>query len=436
MTDIISTSDKEPKFNWRNVWYPVVFLIDIPKNKPFAFTIYEYSFVLFCDDNGDLVCLRDRCPHRGARLSDGRVFEGKLECLYHGWQFDSSGNCVRIPQLLSDKSIPSRACAKSYKTSIQQGLVWVWAGNPDDANEQSIPVVDALDDDEVYHVDYQVDLPYDQSYLIENIIDVAHIHTAHSGLRGGGHRELALPLEFQLLENSVAGIRAHYKSVGIKHDTSAIVQANVNFIAPNLIHYSTNYKNSSLLAGLALYSIPLSHEKCRLFYRKYSNFYSWRERIRPRFVEHWIQNRILQQDMALIVGQKYETEKSGKQLRELWMPIKSSDRLVLQFRKWIDQYAYESPGYRGFDSHATVERETEPKSVQTNFEIHTRQCSSCLKVFNKLARIKLILFGSLVLTLPIFVFLLQSSWIIPTSVIYIILVVCLFVTNHLEKKFL
>ncbi len=43
--------------------------------------------------------LEDRCPHRLAALSAGRIVGGKLTCSYHGWQFNGTGLCMAIPQV-------------------------------------------------------------------------------------------------------------------------------------------------------------------------------------------------------------------------------------------------------------------------------------------------------------------------------------------------
>ncbi|NIO07248.1 MAG: Rieske 2Fe-2S domain-containing protein, partial [Deltaproteobacteria bacterium] len=53
--------------------------------------------VLFRDRHGKVGLLVDRCPHRGASLSYGRVEERGLACAYHGWLFDGKGNCLETP---------------------------------------------------------------------------------------------------------------------------------------------------------------------------------------------------------------------------------------------------------------------------------------------------------------------------------------------------
>ena len=82
-------SETNQEFNWRNCWYPVTFLQDLPKNRPCSFSLYDQAFVLFRNQDGKLGCLIERCPHRAAKLSDGQIRDGKIECLYHGWQFNS-----------------------------------------------------------------------------------------------------------------------------------------------------------------------------------------------------------------------------------------------------------------------------------------------------------------------------------------------------------
>lgn len=392
----------ENEFHWKNCWYPVVFRKDLLTDKPYPFELYGKALVLFFDGQGQLSCLRDRCPHRAARLSDGHLVDGKLECLYHGWQFDHSGQCVHIPQMLPDKPIPERACTKSYALEVVQDIVWIWAGESHAANPAAIPSIDNFDDEDVFSVDYLVELPYDQSYLIENVIDVAHIHTAHHGLRGGGHRSMAKPLEFDVSENSARGIFSTYQSVGLEVDRSAINSANVSFVAPNLIHYTTDYKDQEKIAGLALYSLPLAQGKCRLLYRKYSNFYSSKERSKPRFIEHWIQNEILQQDMALIIGQYDEIERSDGDLRDVWLPIKSSDTLVIQYRKWLDRFAANSPMFRGFSSHGNTSRSAGSVKPETSvFQLHTKHCISCTKVYNLAGVIQRALLAIVAVLLPL-----------------------------------
>jgi phenylpropionate dioxygenase-like ring-hydroxylating dioxygenase large terminal subunit len=265
--------------------------------------------------------------------------------------------------------------------------LWIWGGDADKADQALLPAAptDKADSNDLFDVQFQMDLPYDQSYLIENIIDVAHIHIAHDGVRGGGKREAAKPLEFNLLESSIDGIKSTFRSMGLKRSNESpdIKGAQVQFVAPNLIRYASDYNQSDLIAGLDLYSIPLGKGRCRLLYRKYSNFTSWRERIKPRWVEHLTQCLILEQDMAVVIGQSEEIELADKELRDLWLPIKTSDRLVIEYRKWLDRFGGDMPFYQGFSTSKSGSQSREVKTDDRH-ALHTEICQSCSKLYSQL----------------------------------------------------
>ena len=91
-----------PAFDWRNQWYPVHFARDLPEGKPQRVYIFDEPIVVLKRPGEQgVVALRDRCPHRAAALSEGRMTpDGQLQCAYHGWSFDGdSGICTNIPQV-------------------------------------------------------------------------------------------------------------------------------------------------------------------------------------------------------------------------------------------------------------------------------------------------------------------------------------------------
>jgi phenylpropionate dioxygenase-like ring-hydroxylating dioxygenase large terminal subunit len=68
-----------------------------------------------------------------------------------------------------------------------------------------------LNNPEFVSTDYMGDLPYDQSYLVENILDPAHVYISHDRTEAGVRRENAQPLEMEVIESSAAGIRGRYR---------------------------------------------------------------------------------------------------------------------------------------------------------------------------------------------------------------------------------
>lgn len=379
--------DPATAFDWRACWYPAAFVHDLPRDRPTPVALYDIGLVLFFDGNGQVHCLRDLCPHRAARLSDGQIVDGRLECLYHGWQFDGAGDCQFIPQMLPDKDYPIRSCVRRYPLEVRDGIVWIWPGDQDAVDPALIPRSPSAGGEHVHEVTFQMDLPYDQSYLIENVIDVAHIHIAHDGVRGGGLREAAKPLQFDIAHSGPDGIRATFRSIGLERaeGDAQIAGAQVEFIAPNLIRYASKYADPELVAGLDLYALPMGKGRCRLLYRKYSNFTGWRERIKPRWLEHQTQCLILEQDMNVVVGQHEEIERAGKPLRDLWLPIKTSDRLVVEYRKWLDRYGANLPFFRGFASNRNSGPDPdEARMPHDRGSLHTAICPTCQRVARRM----------------------------------------------------
>lgn len=417
-------------FNAQACWHPVLFLEDLAQGELHGFSLHGQRLVLLKGPGEQLSCFEDRCPHRAARLSDGMVVNGQVQCGYHGWRFDSQqGLCRHIPQWPAEQALPPRACLRPHAVVARQGLAWVWSGPGGTSDQACLPLVKEMEQPGVRSVDYAVDLPYDHSFLIENVIDVAHIHIIHDGIHGGGHRAFALPLDFQILEESPLGFRARYRTRGLETlvDTSAIEHAGVDFIAPGLIHYRTHYRRAGLLAGLALYALPLAPGRCRLLYRKYSNFTPRRDALKPRWLEHWTLNTILTQDMALITGQAQEIERAGQTLQELWHPIRTSDTLVMRYRRWLDQHGMGLPGTRGLhripstqalttehnDVASTVSilpithHAASPKDTPDFYTLHTRHCASCRRMHQQLEWAERIALVSLLSVGPL---LLAGGW--------------------------
>ena len=388
-TTSLPKSETEQQFNWKNCWYPVTFLQDLPKDRPYSFSLYDEPLVIFSNQDGKLACLSDRCPHRAAKLSDGQVIDGKIECLYHGWQFGNDGECLRIPQLPEDAKIPANSCVQSYPIVERQGIVWLWAGKAEMAKVESIPTIPLVDQPEFRTSDMIRDLPYDQTYFIENVIDPAHVPISHDATRNGGNRENAQPLEMVVSESSIEGIKSKYR--GMRKANSPWNK--LDFIAPNLILYQILFEKRKWAGGLALYSIPLGKNRCRVLSRSYHHYQSlnWIAKLKPRWLNHWNTNKILEQDLPLIVGQNAKIEQLQQSLKELYLPLKTSDTLVVEYRKWLDKYGSLLPFYQGYETSNNIEKQS--VDIGDRLTRHTQICGSCSRAYKITNRVKQTLVG-------------------------------------------
>ncbi len=386
-TEPIPELDKQ--FDWRNCWYPVTFLQDFPKDRPYPFSLYDEPLVLFRDSKRQLVCLKDLCPHRAAKLSDGQVIDGKIECLYHGWQFGAEGECLHIPQLPEDAKIPLKACVTSFKVVEKQGIVWLWAGQAETADEERIPTVADCEHPGLFCVDTVRELPVDATYLIENALDPAHVPISHDRTELNTKRENAQALEMEILESSEQGIQGRYRYTR----TSNGNWTEVKFVAPNLVVYTFGNKQLGFMGGLAVYVVPLSWGKCRLILRRYGNFFSRSFRFKPRWLEHMRQNKLLEEDLAFIVELQAYMERTDKSLKEVFLPLKTSDVFVLEYRKWLDKYGQDLPFYEGYVTAKRLNNSETEAIASDRIEQHLALCSSCNKAYRTAIRAKPTLVG-------------------------------------------
>ncbi len=106
-------------------WYVACRSEDLPAGTVLARRILGEHLALFRDARGHPRALHDRCLHRNAPLSAGRVNAGKLRCGYHGWAYDGDGRICDIPSLGPETSRIGSRCARSYAIREEQGYVYV-----------------------------------------------------------------------------------------------------------------------------------------------------------------------------------------------------------------------------------------------------------------------------------------------------------------------
>lgn len=184
----------------RNAWYVALCSHDLEPGGVAARIIMKEGLVFYRTGEGRVVALEDRCPHRYAPLSMGRVCgEDRIACPYHGLQFDATGACVHNPH--GDGRIPRQAVVKAYPVEEKYGFVWVWMGAKD--NVGPLPVIDFLEPQPGHRInrpDYlHMGTPW--RLIIDNLLDLSHANFLHEGLLGG--KEM-IPAKSTLVQNGNA----------------------------------------------------------------------------------------------------------------------------------------------------------------------------------------------------------------------------------------
>lgn len=175
----------------RNAWYPFAWSEELAEG-PMGRRILGDPVMAFRAESGDVVALEDRCCHKFLPLSKGRVRGDCIECGYHGLQYDHTGACVKIP---GQKLIPANARVRSYPVAERLGLVWIWTGEADAADEDLLFDLPPYNDPGwgVNRGPYtHVDAHYQQ--LTDNLLDPAHVSFVHVTTLGSADME-DIPVE-------------------------------------------------------------------------------------------------------------------------------------------------------------------------------------------------------------------------------------------------
>ncbi|XP_020091819.1 protochlorophyllide-dependent translocon component 52, chloroplastic-like isoform X2 [Ananas comosus] len=392
--DIGAGQGDDAKFDWYAQWYPVAPLCDLDKRAPHAKTVMGLDVVVWWDRaEGRWQVFDDRCPHRLAPLSEGRIDpRGRLQCVYHGWCFDGSGNCKYIPQAPSSGPqvhLNSKACAAVYPSVVQNKVLWFWPSTDpqykDILEMKRPPYIEELDDPS-YTCSMGIrELQYGYEVLIENLMDPAHVPYAHRGImrtrrrvepgRAEADREGGGPIDITITESSKSGFLANLEFGYFK------------FAAPCLFYgagtisrsaSSRNVQEQRLKRSLLIFMcIPVSPGRSRLIFVLQRNFAVWIELFFRRWMRHVGQNLILDSDHYLLHVEERKIAKVGfsNWFKACYVPTKS-DAMVIAFRNWLRKYSNNQVDWGNMSSEQLPP--TPPREqLMDRYWSHVVQCSSC-----------------------------------------------------------
>jgi phenylpropionate dioxygenase-like ring-hydroxylating dioxygenase large terminal subunit len=165
----------------RNCWYQAGWVSELDAGT-LARTIAGIPLVFFRSEGGRICALLDRCPHRFAPLSAGRLEKGVITCGYHGLVFDGTGRCVHNPHGAAVSAIR----VESFAAEERHQALWVWTGARESADPAKIPALNYIDStpSPALIAGY---LPTGANYelMTDNILDLSHADYLHANTLGG-----------------------------------------------------------------------------------------------------------------------------------------------------------------------------------------------------------------------------------------------------------
>ena len=170
----------------KNIWYGAAWGSEVAAGAPVPRTIADLPIVLYRKSDGEAVALEDRCSHRCAPLSKGRVEGDAVRCWYHGLLFNSDGKCVEMP----GQDLAPGFDVHAYPVVERHGCVWVWTGDPGLADPALIPN-SRLTENGIPFRTGVLQFACDYQLMNDNLCDFSHLAYVHEKTLGQGNQEWA-----------------------------------------------------------------------------------------------------------------------------------------------------------------------------------------------------------------------------------------------------
>jgi phenylpropionate dioxygenase-like ring-hydroxylating dioxygenase large terminal subunit len=370
--------------HWQQRWYPIAYLEDLDPRRPTPFTLLGIDLVLWHEPaSGQWQAFADLCPHRLVPLSEGRINDrGELECPYHGWSFDGSGRCTTLPQASPDQQQLACSSARSrcqrFATASGQGLLFVFAGDPDASAAVPLPLVPPLEQPGWLVQGTFRDLPMDALTVLENVLDVSHVPFTHH--RTVGRRENAAPVEAELTGFGPDGFTALWPEGPRK---GRLGSQHTSFVAPCLMWHDLTAKGFGRILTV-VYVTPIRPGECRLFARFPFQFSSPLPKLlvglRPRWLQHIGNHTVLEDDQIFLHWQERALASRGGSAnveQACFLPT-GADLYVRALHRWVREV-----GGVPFPGQSLPPRLLKEPLLE-RWQAHTRHCRACSRALRRI----------------------------------------------------
>ena len=282
-------------------WYPVAKSVEIKDSKPYGTSLLGQKIVLWRDTKGEIKCIEDFCPHRGAPLSYGEIHEGNIGCRYHGVVVDGTGTVQRVPAM-PECAMEGRKALKDFRVQEHSDAVFVYVPSVEQPEPPELRVPDELDDPSwtgflctaVWDVNYR--------YALDNLADPMHgcyLHAESFTLAFGSKQDL---LELQDREEGFHVTRVG--QVGSNFDWTEFVVSDGGMFCFLDIPYPPAAGPGGNMRILGFVS-PMGPRRCKVFFWRMRQVEgaereSWRFLYRTMLeTRHW---NVLEQDRVMLEG--------------------------------------------------------------------------------------------------------------------------------------
>ncbi|MBO6975595.1 MAG: aromatic ring-hydroxylating dioxygenase subunit alpha [Prochlorococcus marinus CUG1435] len=329
-------------------WYAICPSKELKKNKLYYFSLYDEPLVLYRDENQNVRCIKNICPHRGASFFGGTLSDGVITCPYHGAKFSSGGSCQNLDRITCSHIVDNnydnyakRIHLSQYKTSEKNGYIFVHFSKKSETDLNNISEDTPISNYLLYengfsHKDYVfeevlVDFKCDWSRIIENHLDILHIFWVHGDTIPDKDVNKNVLVSF----NQKININPKYiESIYYYKNDPTKEFIRIKYIPPGrILIYKGDPSSSRYLQVLD--HIPLGNNKARVIVRHYRKFLQNKllnNLLLFKETQRKIFYKIFDEDYMILKTQTYNHDMGFINNDEI--KLLGEDRIINYFWKW------------------------------------------------------------------------------------------------------
>ena len=329
-------------------WYAICPSIELRKNKIHFFSLYDEPLLLYRDENNNVRCIKNICPHRGASFFGGSIANGELTCPYHGAKFSSEGTCQNIDRITCSHIIDNnydgyakRIHLSQYKAVEKDEYIFVYFSDKSETNlkefNEDLPISNYELENNGFSIkdcvseEVLVDFKCDWSRIIENHLDILHIFWVHGDTIPDKDVNKNVLVSF----NQKININKNFiESVYFYKNKPTKEFIRIRYVPPGrILIYKGNPSDSRYVQVLD--HIPLGNNKARVIVRHYRKF------LKNKFINNLILFKEIQkkifykifaEDYMILKTQTYN-HKLGL-IKNDEIKLLGEDRIINYFWRW------------------------------------------------------------------------------------------------------
>jgi phenylpropionate dioxygenase-like ring-hydroxylating dioxygenase large terminal subunit len=290
-------------------WYIIAESQELKLNQVISRSLMDEWIAVFRGNDGKVSALQDKCLHRTAQISRGKVIDGKLQCPYHGWTYNQQGEVVHIPSMGSTFKQGSK-CARTYQVLEEDDYIYIkLSAEYPELKPFRMP---SYGDKGYTTIRLQNLFKNNVTNCAENFVDIPHTTFVHPKIfRDAKHEKFGA-----LIQREDGRVKVTYKNETknfgwfswFLNPSGEEIGHTDEFFVPNItsVHYRFGGKNHFIITSQ---SIPVSENETLVYTDLTYNYGVWTKISRP--LVRWQAQTIIDQDVKILDNQMKTIKKYG-----------------------------------------------------------------------------------------------------------------------------